>query len=146
MKDCLQCGEKYENKRETSKFCSDKCRVKYNRKNPKQGVTKLQMQVLYNSVLALVQNHTNELPPDYQNIKAAGILKANEDVEPLSFDKLREQIKSQRPPKTMAKYFEDKRDCTCQEDYDSWLAEVEADPYLKPKEKQILKQSNPSQL
>lgn len=60
MKTCLSCGKEYVNKRETSKFCSDKCRVSYNRKNPKTVVTKFQMQVLYNSMLELVDKMGTE--------------------------------------------------------------------------------------
>jgi hypothetical protein len=54
MKACLNCQKEYENKREASKFCSDKCRVAYNRKHPKNSISKVQMQVLYNQVLELI--------------------------------------------------------------------------------------------
>lgn len=67
MKVCLNCKGEYQNKREASKFCSDKCRVSYNRKHPKKGdaITPLQMQVLYNSVLEAVNtiNAYNGQPP-----------------------------------------------------------------------------------
>ena len=54
MKECLNCKKGYESRRDFSKYCSTKCRVQYNRNNPKEKVTRVQMQVLYNSILGLV--------------------------------------------------------------------------------------------
>lgn len=53
MKQCLNCHTEFEYKRESAKFCSDKCRATYNRAHPKQLVTPIQMQVLYNEILEL---------------------------------------------------------------------------------------------
>jgi hypothetical protein len=54
MKICLNCQKEYQNKREASKYCSDKCRVAYNRKHPQNSVSKTQVQVLYNEMLEMV--------------------------------------------------------------------------------------------
>jgi hypothetical protein len=54
MNKCLKCGKEYEAQRSTSKFCSNKCRSAFNRKNPTNGVTRVQMQVLYNSIMEAV--------------------------------------------------------------------------------------------
>lgn len=141
MKACLNCGQDYKNKRDSSKFCSDKCRVYFNRKNPKpkESVSLLQMQVLYNEMLDWVGKMKHVLPADYMAVKNIEILKEIGQVEPISFTK-------PKAPKTMAQYFEGKRECTCEDDYHQWVADVEADPYLSTKQKQILKTTNPSSL
>lgn len=55
MKNCEQCGNEFKNKRESARFCSDSCRVKWNRKNPKKDAIKpFQMQVLYNEMVELI--------------------------------------------------------------------------------------------
>lgn len=74
MKACLNCQKSYQSKRDTSKFCSDKCRVAYNRKHPQAGVSKFQMQVLYNNILAAVDsiNAKNGQPEAF-----AGVLKTD---------------------------------------------------------------------
>jgi len=56
MKECLHCKKQYEPKRAHSKFCSTSCRVMYNRNHPKETVSKFQMQVLYNNILAAVDS------------------------------------------------------------------------------------------
>jgi hypothetical protein len=54
---CLQCDNEFEHKRETAKFCSDKCKVKWHRKNPKKGaVAKFELMTLYNEFKAAIQN------------------------------------------------------------------------------------------
>lgn len=55
MNKCLQCEKEYEAKRSSSKFCCDNCRVKYHRKNPKKSIGKLELTVLYNSILELLE-------------------------------------------------------------------------------------------
>jgi len=57
-RNCDTCGDEYEYRRKTSRFCSDKCRMAFGRENPKpeSQVSKVQMQVLYNAVLDLVSN------------------------------------------------------------------------------------------
>lgn len=52
---CLNCKKDFEPKRPHAKFCSDKCRVAWNRANPQGKVTKLQMQSLYNEILELAR-------------------------------------------------------------------------------------------
>lgn len=39
---CKQCTQPYEAQRKTSKFCSDKCRLKYNRRNVNSVNTELE--------------------------------------------------------------------------------------------------------
>ena len=59
MRVCLFCQKEYEHKRESSKFCSAKCRVKHSRANPSKGITTVQVQVLYQEMLGLLENMKN---------------------------------------------------------------------------------------
>jgi hypothetical protein len=67
---CLYCEEEFEPKRETAKYCSDSCRVMYNRKYGKKNVvTKFQMQTLYNEIRSMVNDlnkPTNQIKPQEQ--------------------------------------------------------------------------------
>lgn len=67
MKQCLNCQTEFQYKRGAAKFCSNKCRAAYNRAHPKQSVTPIQMQVLYNSVLEAINqiNARNGQPPAF---------------------------------------------------------------------------------
>lgn len=92
MKDCLNCEKKFKEKRETAKFCSTNCRVKWHKKNgkkKKEAISEVQMQVLYNSILAAVEKigTQNGLP------SPVGVV-VNQQIrdEPLSFDKLKAHI------------------------------------------------------
>lgn len=133
MKACLNCQRDYENKRESSKFCSTNCRVKWNQKQPKKerAVSQVQLQVLYNSLLDLVSNAKQN--PQSVSFEAKNTFSAPIPVQ---------QPVYARKPKSMASYFDEKRELTCQEDYARWLEEVETDIHLKPYQKQILKTTN----
>jgi hypothetical protein len=65
MKECLQCKKEFDAKRDSAKYCSDNCRVKWNRKNAvKKDISPVQLQVLYNSLLEMVGKiNTAALPP-----------------------------------------------------------------------------------
>jgi DNA-directed RNA polymerase subunit RPC12/RpoP len=53
---CLNCEKEFDAKRETAKYCSTNCRVKFFNKNGKNGaVTKLDLKVVYNELLDLAQ-------------------------------------------------------------------------------------------
>ena len=73
MKACLNCKNDFDAKRPHAKFCSDKCRVAYNRANPSQSVSKFQMQSLYNAFLEAVDRlHWAKATPDsFDGRKAA---------------------------------------------------------------------------
>lgn len=65
MKECLHCSKGFEPKKPTRKFCSDSCRVMYNRKHGKKGEIKpFQMQVMYNQIMEAVAkiNESKSLP------------------------------------------------------------------------------------
>jgi hypothetical protein len=83
MKECLQCKKEFEPKRPHGKFCSDKCRVQYNRLNPLQAVSKFQMQALYNEIKAAISQIQYQKPPEvYDGAKTH----YTQQDEPLQFD------------------------------------------------------------
>ena len=65
MKECLHCKKQFQEKKDTAKYCSDSCRVMFNRNKPKvkkEGITELKMEVLYNAMLDWVSK-VNFVPP-----------------------------------------------------------------------------------
>lgn len=63
MKQCLNCKNFFEEKKETAKYCSVSCRVAWNRKNkdkPKSLTEKQKIDVLYNLFLELIEKHKKE--------------------------------------------------------------------------------------
>jgi len=126
MKTCLNCKKEYQHKREASKFCSDKCRVAYNRKHPRQAVSTVQMQVLYNAVLELLGN--------------AGKIQQTAPIAPkttyqAAASRATSQISTQD---LMRKYVEERRDFTCEEEYREWLRRLQDDNRLTNKQKELI--------
>lgn len=69
--------------------------------------------------------------------------------EPLSFDKLRKEIAPQmtgKPPKTFEQYMIWKRECENPDQWRELLKDLDANPTLNKKQKDIVKTANPSQL
>ena len=136
MKKCLNCEIEYKYKRDASKFCSGRCRVAYNRKNPKQGVTPVQMQVLYNLAISALEEIKNikpaELPSDYGRVDKIAVLKENGEVEPLRFN----------APKIALKSFEQwqaaKMECETAEQWEVIKAGISAATNLTTKQKDLL--------
>lgn len=61
---CLNCEKEFTAKRETAKYCSTNCRVKWHKKHgSKKGVSEIQVQVLYNSMLEMFSKF-NKFPID----------------------------------------------------------------------------------
>lgn len=132
---CLNCENEFEEKRkDTAKFCSAKCRVKYNRKYPKSGITKVQMGVLYNSLLEVMGRINDGLPKDYVQVKSIGVMKNDGSVEPLTFSKPKIAIK-----RTPAHWVELRRECENADDYAKWLENLENDTFLTVREKKEIK-------
>jgi len=67
MKECLHCKKEFQEKKETAKYCSDSCRVMFNRNKPKvdKGLsTESKLDVLYNAILEkLSSNGFNQVSP-----------------------------------------------------------------------------------
>lgn len=125
----------FEYKREAAKFCSDKCRVQYNRKNPPSSVTKTQMQVLYNATLELM-GKIHFAPPQevYDSPKMNDRVP---DEAPLNKPVLKVAAEA-----IMRAYVEEKREATCEADYFAWLEKLEAETRLTSRQKELVKSTN----
>lgn len=83
MKECLHCKKQFQEKKDTAKYCSDSCRVMFNRNKPKvkkEVITELKMEVLYNAMLDLVSK-VNFVPPtiDAYDGSKTQMINVNED-------------------------------------------------------------------
>jgi hypothetical protein len=136
MKQCLNCQNDFEYKREAAKFCSDKCRAAYNRAHPEKQVTKLQMQSLYNAVLEAVEKIQYAAPQkEYDSPR----LPPTMQDEPLKFAKPVPKVAADA---IMRKYVEDRRDCTCEEEFRTWFERLDADERLTSRQKELVKNTN----
>lgn len=127
MRECLNCKREYAFKRAASKFCSDKCRVSYNRKHPRQPlVSQVQLQVLYNSLLEAVERLSNStLPPTKTSLIAAPV--------PSQTNLPQVAIKA-----IMSSYWAEKVEIQDQDAYQSWLKRLNLDNRLTSKQKELI--------
>lgn len=132
---CLNCPKEFEPKRkDTAKFCSATCRVQYNRVNPKEKVTRVQMQVLYNTMMERL-GQIEFKPPTGSSFDGKKLDKITYDEpgqwqepKPLTF----------KAPKSAAQYLELKRECETADQWQELWEEINSS-HLSFKEKQILK-------
>ena len=74
MKKCVNCNKEYEDKRPSSKFCSDNCRVKYYKKNKGQPkkVKGLSLEdkidFIFNKMTELEEKPKLKIEKDYSNV------------------------------------------------------------------------------
>jgi predicted nucleic acid-binding Zn ribbon protein len=130
MKTCLNCQKEYPNKREASKFCSDKCRVAYNRKHPKKApVSELQMQVLYNAVLELVGKSGR--------IEEKPAIASKTTYQPI----ITQQLPQVAIQAITHKYLEDKQEVTNADEHKSWLKRLNDDTRLSDEQKDVILKS-----
>jgi hypothetical protein len=127
MKTCLNCQKEYQHKREASKFCSDRCRVAYNRKHPKQTVSPVQMQVLYNSMLELV----GKIGAPSENVHVAP---KQALAAPIS-----RPVAGMSAEAIMHKYVEDRREINDEGQYMDWIGRLNNDARLTQKQKELVK-------
>lgn len=124
MKQCLNCQKEFEFKRTAAKFCSTKCRVMYNRKNPSQGVTKHQLQTLYNTFLEAIGN-----------LKYSSPKESNEQPRPPAALKGSPKLTIKRSFLNFQTLIEE---CQSMEEYEPLRKEIEESDYLSKREKDIL--------
>jgi hypothetical protein len=130
MKECLNCNKEFEPKRESGKYCSDNCRVQWNRKNPKQekGLTELQqMKVMYNTLIEKI---------DKLNLSSV-YLPVNESKQ--SFDTTLPKNKKIMLKRTPMQWVELRRDCQNSDDYNKWIVDLDNDTHLTQLEKKQIK-------
>jgi hypothetical protein len=116
---CEQCGIEFKYTREAARFCSGKCRVKWNRNNPKKEVSKVQMGVLYNQILDLVSEMKNKMTdqlgiPSQRFISETTTPKEN----PINYFGIPEQKKKIKLKRSFENYQQLRKDCP---DEDEWL-------------------------
>lgn len=128
MKECLSCKKEFEPKRPHGKFCSDKCRVAYNRANPGQSVSKVNMQVLYNEMMAAIQKIGSQPPLSYFQGPEKATVVFKEPAEQY-------RIKIKRPFLTLQALIDE---CESIEAYEPLRKEIEEADHLTSKEKSIL--------
>ena len=132
---CLNCQKEFEPKRkDTAKFCSATCRVQYNRVNPKDKVTKVQMQVLYNTMMERLGQI------EYKEITEASY--GGKKLDKIAYNKPG-QWQEPKPKtalkRTPAHWVELRRECSDADEYAQWLENLENDPYLTTREKKDIK-------
>jgi hypothetical protein len=71
MKECLFCKKYFNPKKAHAKFCSDKCRVYFNRTKPKKvkGLSlEDKIDFIFNKMVELEENPKVEIKNDYSNV------------------------------------------------------------------------------
>jgi len=128
---CLNCEKEFEPKRETAKYCSVNCRVRYNQKNGKKNaVSKFQMQALYNEVLSMVRDlskPTNEIKPFEQPKTNYSINTAPLNLTQPQAGKSFEQFKAEKQECESEESWEKLK----QEILSSWLTKKQKDLLIK---------------
>jgi hypothetical protein len=132
MKECLNCQKDISKRRGTAKYCSDNCRVAWNRKNEKsqKGVTpKIDAQEVLGQMKAFLDSIAAN--SSHNNLEG---FKSPENA-PNEIEKPK-RIAIKRSP---AAWVELKRDCADADEYEKWLEDLDNDPYLNSKEKLLIK-------
>ncbi len=130
MRECLKCKKDITGKHESAKFCSTSCRVMYNRKfGKKDTVSKVQVQVLYNQMLAMFENMQNS-QPQFKGIseKENGTPTATSHTtkQVLGIEKTFQQLMNLIP------------DLQYEDEFRRFVAEVEANTMITRKQKDLL--------
>lgn len=128
MKECLNCKKEYEPKRDTSKFCSTSCRVRYHQKHGKSKIKPVHMRVLYNEVMDLIQKAKLEPQPSYFGVATKDDVKWGQSSEPV-------KIRLRRPFLALQALVDE---CESQEQYEPLRKEIEEADHLTQREKAIL--------
>lgn len=159
---CINCNKDYEATKPTRRYCSDSCRVMWNRKNGKKDVSeKVAMKVLINQLiekLDKVSFTSDSFPPTVRyvdpiprEVQVAVYNKEHPDQhtsireEPLSFAKMEAELTGQEyisPQEVMAGYWEEKRELD-EDNYPKWIKRLENDQRLSSKQKHLVKTTYP---
>lgn len=128
IKGCLECKKDYEAKRDTSKFCSDNCRVKWNQKNKQSKSEKkesdlfLQMQVMMNTMIEGMGKTKEQLTVHNPNF----------------FHFQSEKPKKPSLVRSAEAWHDLKRECVSQEEWFDLKEQIENAPNLTTKQKQFI--------
>lgn len=133
MKSCEQCGTQFSFKRDSAKYCSTKCRVKWNRAHPKIAVSKIQMEVLYTQMLDLVSEMKERLEQQTK-MSSQEIPEIKRVPNYFAPNIPKKEFKLVR---TVENYLQLKEECECVEDWKNLKEEIMSSN-LSPKQKSLL--------
>lgn len=138
---CLHCQKEFKEVRETAKFCSANCRVKYHREHgSKNEIKPYKVQLLLNEFKGAMDefkgliksggmqiqdlNHpTQQIKPITDHLPQSNVVFSVEPKKPV------------KQPKSVVRYISERLECETPEDYEQWLANLESDPYLSTRDK-----------
>ena len=123
------CNNTFENKTGRKKFCSNACKMKWYRKNPKkEEVTKFDLKVVYNELLDLAQK------------LSAGTVLQNQNAPILSNSYFKEEPKQSKFKirRTFDNYLQLKKDCETEDDWIELKEEIQNADNLSSKQKILL--------
>ncbi len=131
MRECLKCKKDISGKHESAKFCSTSCRVMWNR-NPKnkkeKGLTELQqMKVMYNALM--------------DKIDKIALPSINVPLfdRKTTFDGIMPSVSEKPKIRRSFEYYQQARiDCMDIEEWAALKAQIMADDFLTPKQKNLL--------
>lgn len=104
----------------------------YNRKHPKQSITPVQMQVLYNSILEAV----NQISNKNGQPEAIAVVSQPQPTISAQSHKVVPKVAAEA---IMRKYIEDRRCCSGEDEYMTWLEKLQNDPRLTDEQKEEIK-------
>lgn len=126
MAKCLNCEKEYVAKRETSKFCSDSCRVRHHQKNGKKD--KIATQNEMRLILSKMNNAITELQSKVETAN----LGQKTAYEPMFQQPVRVQSKS------FAQYEQEKLACETPEQWAELSKQIQNDTLLPTKHRNYL--------
>lgn len=147
-KKCLHCKKEYEPKKDTSKYCSDSCRVMWNRKNGSKGVKvnkDVQMQVLVSTLMEKLDKVVFVQPTTPESFDGPDLGKISYDepkwpIGAKNAENAKVYVVEDDEPKEliMQRYIEERYE-TDQDTYPNWLRRLMADERLSNRDKEICK-------
>lgn len=121
VKNCLNCGNEFEAKRDSAKYCSDNCRVKWNWKHRNER-KKIGLQVIEKRIIELLDKFETK-----QSVVAAAKPINNYFQQPI-----------RQVSKTPQQWVDEKRNCENDEQYTAWFNELQKSGLPKETIKKIL--------
>ena len=135
MKECLYCKSTFLNKTERVKFCSDKCRVYFNRGNKQKNKE-------INSGNVLLVEKLDKILDALEKMKLQPIIVEQEKEVKKSGSYFGSHnysnITVTKPIKTAAEYSQAKLDCENEDQWRELVEEINNAPNLTDREKKIL--------
>ena len=138
MKGCLHCKKEFEAKKGTAKFCSTSCRVMWNRKNgnkTKDAIQPFQMQVLYNSMMDLIDKTIAKFGEIPEFEIPIGILPSQNGIPDTISHTIKQKLGIE---KTFQQYMNEISDLEYEQEFKDKATEIQAATNLSQKQKDLL--------